>query len=251
MTWRLPLAGLVCCALFLGACGDEDSGNGTGTTAPSGSEVSLPQGSEPVKLDPADFTNKVDNRYWPMAPDGKPGRAWTLRSDDERVVVKVTSKKKTVAGIEALVVNDTVTANNGELVEVTDDWYAQDKDGNVWYLGEDVKDYRNGKVVSTAGSWEHGVDGAYAGVAIPADPQPGLKYRQEYYKGEAEDAGEVLSIKERVSVPAGTFENCLQTRDTTPLEPDVVEHKYYAPGVGPARSGKPGAGGEELVSFTK
>jgi hypothetical protein len=170
-----------------------------------------------------------------------------IRSKDERIVVTVTSKKKQVAGIDALVLNDTVTDNNGELVEVTQDWYAQDTDGNIWYLGEDTKEYKNGKVASTAGSWEHGVDGAYAGIAIPGDPRPGLKYRQEYYKGEAEDAGEVLSVNERVTVPAGTFTNCLETRDTTPLEPDVVEHKYYAPGVGPVRS----AGGEELVSFRK
>ena len=84
---------------------------------------------------------------------------------------------------------DIVTQRNGggDYVEVTKDWYAQDSDGNVWYLGEDTKEYENGKVASTAGSWEHGVDGAYAGIIIPADPKPGLEYRQEYYKGEAED----------------------------------------------------------------
>jgi hypothetical protein len=248
---RIAVLAIVCCALLAGACGDDDSGNGS--TTGSAERSSLPQGSEPVELDPANFTTKVDNRYWPMAPDGTPGRRWVLRSKEERIVVSVTNKKKKVAGIDALVVNDTVTDNNGDLVEVTDDWYAQDADGNVWYLGEDVKDYKDGKVTSTAGSWEHGVDGAYGGIAIPADPSPGLKYRQEYYAGEAEDEGEVLRLDARVRVPAGTFENCLETRDTTPLEPDVVEEKYYAPGVGPALSVKVsgGTGREELVSFRR
>jgi hypothetical protein len=177
-----------------------------------------------------------------------------MRSKEERVVITVTDRKKTIAGgIEALVVNDTVTDNNGDLVEVTDDWYAQDADGNVWYLGEDVKDYRDGKVISTAGSWEHGVDGAHAGIMIPAEPRPGLKYRQEYYEDKAEDAGEVLSVDAGVTVPAGTFENVLKTKDTTPLEPDVVEEKYYAPNVGPVLSEKVsgGSGREELVRFEK
>ncbi|MGH2978674.1 MAG: hypothetical protein ACRDLQ_03435 [Solirubrobacterales bacterium] len=248
---RIAVLAIACCALLVGACGDDDSGSGSenATTGSADAGSSLPQGSDPVELDPADFTTDIDNPYWPMAR----GNRWVSRSEDERVVVEVTNRRKDVAGIEAVVVRDTVTDNNGDLVEVTDDWYAQDSDGNIWYLGEDVKDYQGGKVVSTGGSWEHGVDGARAGIAIPADPSPGLKYRQEYYEGKAEDNAEVLSVTERVSVPAGTFQDCLQTRDTTPLEPDVAEEKHYARGVGPVLNVKVsgGSGREELVSFTK
>ena len=244
---RLTTLALACLVLVLGACGDDDSGNGSqNTTAAAGGDSSLPQGSDPVNLDSADFTTEIDNPYWPMTP----GNRWVSRSSEERIVVEVTDRRKTVTGgIEAVVVRDTVTDNNGDLVEVTDDWYAQDRDGNIWYLGEDVKDYTGGRVVSTGGSWEHGVDGAVAGIAIPADPQPGVRYRQEYYEGEAEDRAEVLSVDARVIVPAGEFEGCLQTSDTTPLEPGVEERKYYARGVGPVLNEKvsPERFREELI----
>jgi len=247
---RLTTLALACLVLVLGACGDDDSGNGSqNTTAAAGGDSSLPQGSDPVNLDPADFTTEIDNPYWPMTP----GNRWVSRSSEERIVVEVTDRRKTVTGgIEAVVVRDTVTDNNGDLVEVTDDWYAQDRDGNIWYLGEDVKDYKGGRVVSTGGSWEHGVDGAVAGIAIPADPQRGVRYRQEYYEGEAEDRAEVLSVDARVIVPAGEFEGCLQTSDTTPLEPGVEERKYYARGVGPVLNEKvsPERFREELIRYS-
>ena len=146
--------------------------------------------------------------------------------------------------------HDIVTEGD-EVIEDTLDWYAQDKWGNVWYLGEDTKEFENGKVVSTEGSWEAGVDGAEAGVVVPASPEAGMAYRQEYYEGEAEDVGEILSLDERVEVPFGAFDDVVMTKDTTPLEPDVLEHKFYARGVGPvlviALSG--GGGREELISF--
>ena len=118
------------------------------------------------------------------------------------------------------------------MAEDTFDWFAQDKDGNVWYFGEDSKEYEDGKVVSTEGSWESGVDGAKPGIVMKANPQVGDAYRQEYYEDEAEDMAEVVSLNEAVSVPQGSFENCLKTKEWTPLEPDIVENKYYAPGVG-------------------
>jgi hypothetical protein len=249
---RRVAATAVVMALSMGGCGsnDDESKKRNGATQPvSGSgQARLPQGSEPVSLDPADFTARVDNSYWPMAP----GSRWEYRSADERIVVTVTEKKKTVEGIEARVVRDAVTGNDGSLVEVTDDWYAQDSTGNVWYLGEDTKEYENGKVSSTQGSWEHGVDGAVAGIIVPAKPRVGLSYRQEYYKGEAEDRAKVLSLGAKVKVPFGGFEGALETEDTTPLEPDVVEHKFYAKGVGPVlKTSASGGGREELVSFTK
>jgi hypothetical protein len=245
-----PLA-LACCVLLLAACGDDDSGNGSQTTPATGAGngSALPQGSDPANLDPADFTTEIDNPYWPMTP----GNRWVTRSSEELVVVEVTDRKKTVTGgIEAVVVRDTVTDNNDDLVEVTDDWYAQDRDGNIWYLGEDVKNYKDGRVVNRSGSWEHGVDGAQAGIAIPGAPEEGMKYRQEYYKGEAEDRAEVLSVSARVVVPAGEFEDALQTSDTTPLEPGVEERKYYAKGVGPVLNEKvsPDRFREELVRYS-
>ena len=197
-------------------------------------EIPLPNGSEPVDLDPADFTTQIDNPYWPM----KPGSRWIYRETTpggtrNRVVVTVTSKTKRIAnGILARVVHDVVT-EAGEPVEVTDDWYVQDCAGNIWYLGEKTAEYENGKVVSRAGSWEAGVDGAQPGIALPADPQVGMTYRQEYFAGEAEDRGAIFSLDEQVGVPAGHFTDVVMTKDTTTLEPRVLEFKFYARGVGP------------------
>jgi hypothetical protein len=227
--------------LVAAGCGSDDNAT-----------AKLPQGSETVELDPADFTTVIDNPYWPMAP----GSRWVYRETGEngelKVVVTVTDRKKVVDGIDAVVVHDVVT-EDGEVIEDTFDWYAQDAQGNVWYLGEDTKEFENGKVVSTEGSWEAGVDGALAGILVPADPEPGMKYRQEYYEGEAEDEGEVLSVDAKATVPYDSFDDALQTKDTTPLEPDLVEHKYYALGVGPVLAVAVSAGGgrEELISFRR
>jgi hypothetical protein len=238
----------VAVALLLGAgCGGSD---GNERDALAGSD--LPQGSEAVDLDPASFTVQIDNRYWPMAP----GTRWTYREVDEEgkqleVVVTVSTETKRIAnGVTARVVRDTVK-EDGELVEDTFDWYAQDAEGNIWYLGEDTAEFDGGRVTTRAGSWEAGVDGALAGVIVPADPADDMRYRQEYYEGEAEDNGEVLSVDEEVEVPAGHFSNALLTKDTNALEPDVLEYKLYAPDVGPVLAlGVSGGGGrEELVKL--
>jgi hypothetical protein len=214
---------------------------------------SLPQGADPVELDPSEFTPEIDNAFWPMAP----GTHWSYRETDgdgreQRVQVTVLDETREIMGIEARVVHDVVT-EDGELVEDTFDWYAQDGNGNVWYLGEETKEYEDGKLMTTAGSWEAGVDGALPGVIVPATPEVGMAYRQEYYAGEAEDAAEVLSLSERAEVPFGSFRDVLLTKDFTPLEPDVLEYKLYARGVGPVLvlgvSG--GSGREELVAFSR
>ncbi len=214
----------------------------------------LPQGSEPARLDPANFTTEIDNPYWPMIPGSK----WLYRETDtegskEKVAVEVTHETREIAnGVKARVVRDTVT-EGGELVEVTDDWYAQDRAGNIWYLGEDTAEYKDGKVANRQGSFEAGVGGAEAGIALPGNPEPGLAYRQEYYKGEAEDKGEVVAVGEdQVEVPFGFFDGgVLMTRDLVPTEPKAQELKFYARGVGPVLTvHTDGAGGRgELVSY--
>jgi hypothetical protein len=212
----------------------------------------LPQGSEAYALDPALFAGvPIDNPFWPMAV----GNRWVYSETDgegneQRVEVTVLDQTKEIVGIEARVVHDIVT-QDGETVEDTLDWYAQDTFGNLWYLGEDTKEYENGEVVSTEGSWEAGVDGAQAGIILPADPQVGQAYRQEYYAGQAEDAAEIVSLDEHVDVPFGTFDNVVETRDFTPLDPGVEEHKFYARGIGPVevRQTSGGSSHEQLLTF--
>jgi hypothetical protein len=180
-----------------------------------------------------DFTTKIDNRYMPF----RVGSSWVYREAAtdgtvQRVVVKVTNQTKRIAnGATARVVRDTVT-EKGKLVEDTFDWYAQDKRGNVWYLGEDTKEYKNGKVVSTEGSWEAGVDGARGGIVMPARPRAGRQYRQEYYPGHAEDEARILSLDDQAQVPAGHYQPTLLTKEWNPLEPSALEYKVYARGVG-------------------
>jgi hypothetical protein len=197
-----------------------------------GCPAPLPQGGEPVTLDPADFGGPIDDPYWPM----RVGSTWLYRETDasgtrQRVRVHVTDRTKQILGISAVVVHDVVREGR-QLVENTWDWYAQDACGNVWYLGEDTKEYEDGVVVSTEGSWEAGVDGAQPGVIVPADPTVGLAYRQEYLAGQAEDEAAVLSLSEQAEVPSGHYTDVLLTKETTPLTPRLLEYKLYAPGVG-------------------
>ena len=183
------------------------------------------------KIVPSDFTTRIENKYFPL----KPGTTfvYTGKTEDasEGDTVRVTSDTKNVMGVECVVVDDRVT-EDGELTEQTYDWYAQDAKGNVWYFGEDSKEYENGKVKSTEGSWEAGKDGAEPGIIMPADPKVGETYRQEYYKGEAEDMARPLKLGASIEVPFGSFDHVLVTDEWTPLEKSVAEHKFYAPGVG-------------------
>jgi len=238
-----PALFLILAALGVAACGDNDDGAANSKTD---SEF------DPAQPDPADFTTEIDNPWWPMTP----GSRWVYRETDteganQKVVVTVTNKTKSIAnGVEARVVHD-VVSEDGEFVEVTDDWYAQDQDGNIWYLGEDTAEYENGKPVSTSGSFEAGVDGAEPGIIIPATPAPGMTYRQEYYEGEAEDRGAIVALDTQAEVPAGHYEPTLMTRDENPLEPKVLEFKFFARGVGPVLSVSVSGGSdrEELLSY--
>jgi hypothetical protein len=196
----------------------------------------------------------IDNPYLPL----RPGSRWVYRETQtdgtvQRVVVKVTHRTRLIAnGVTARVVRDTVT-EDGQLVEDTFDWYAQDRRGNVWYLGEDTKEYENGKVVSTAGSWEAGVDGARAGIVMLARPRAGVTYKQENRPGSAEDTARVLSVDDQAEVPAGHFRRVVLTKDWNPLDPKVLEYKLYARGVGLVMAIGVSGGGdrEELVSFRR
>lgn len=179
-------------------------------------------------IDPANYVDAVDNPYCTLTP----GKVWIYEGVDEdgtkeRVEIEVTHDKKEVLGVATTVVRERAW-EDGEFVEDTFDWFAQDKEGNVWYFGEDSKEIEEGKVISMKGSWEAGVNGAKAGIVMKGSPQVGDAYRQEFLKGEAEDMGQVLSVSESVRIGLASYENCLQTKDWTPLEPDILEHKFYS-----------------------
>lgn len=187
-----------------------------------------------VVIDPSDFLNSniTGNAFFPITP----GTTYVFEGEDEdgltiRVETEHTLNTKMIMGITCIVINDREYEEEN-LIEDTFDWYAQDKNGNMWYFGEESKEIENGEVVNIAGSWEAGIDGALPGIIMLADPIVGLWYRQEYYEGEVEDVAQVLSISESVSVPLGSFTHCLQTVEWSLLEQGVLEHKYYAEGIG-------------------
>jgi hypothetical protein len=239
------------------SCGDDDSATTAGGTAGSTEDTVAPVidpgdgGHYDPDIDPAAFVDGVDNPYMPLVP----GSRWVYDGaedgETEHIEVVVTDERREVMGISAVVVRDTVSTG-GEVIEDTYDWFAQDRDGNVWYLGEETMEYEDGKPVSDAGSWEAGVDGALPGIVMPANPAVGDAYRQEYYEGEAEDMGEVLELDADESVPYGSFDALLVTKDWNPLEPDTVEEKYYAAGIGVVLEVKTegGDGRIELIEFT-
>jgi hypothetical protein len=203
----------------------------------------------PVEIGPADFVDGIDNPYFPLIP----GTKWRYEAqmDDgetERIELEVLRETRQVMGVTSTILHDRVFVDD-ELVEDTHDWFAQDKEGNVWYLGEEVDNYEDGILINHAGAWEWGVDGALPGVIMWADPAAhiGEPYYQEYYRGKAEDMGQVLSLGQSVVVPFGSFEDVLETLDTTPLEPGVREHKYYAPGVGVIKEQDVGSGETVLL----
>jgi hypothetical protein len=227
-------------------------GYGAGALGIAGAASAATKIPPPPPMPPAsDFVAQVDNRYFPLVP----GTTYRYRGteDDLPAVdkVAVTTVTKTILGVQATVVLDRVTVN-GEPSEKTFDWYAQDKNGNVWYLGEDAFAYIDGHWVRAADSWEAGVDGARAGIIMEANPQMGDVYRQEYYPGHAEDVAEVLSLEASISVPYGVFDHVLRTKEWTPLEHGVVDNKCCAPGVGEVAeyAVKGGTDFLELVSVT-
>lgn len=198
------------------------------TTQPFETPLIQPTTKYDPRINPTDFSSNVSNKYYTLTPGKKMVYKAETEDGTERIEVYVTHEMKEVIDVETIIVWDRVWLNDG-LVEETYDWYAQDKDGNVWYFGEDSKTLIDGKVVSTKGSWEAGIDGAKPGIIMKANPHAGDSYRQEYYRGVAEDMADVLALNESVIAPISNFSNCVKTLDYTPLEPDVKEYKYYCP----------------------
>jgi hypothetical protein len=214
----------------------------------------LPEGRQPANLDPADFTTKIDNPYYPLRPrDRRVYRETAPDGTRQRIVDVVTNRTKLLAdGVTARVVKSRVTDHAGKLVEFTEEWFAQDRTGNVWYFGEDTTSYESGKP-DKHGSFEAGRNGAEPGVQMPAKPKRGMRFRLEGgYATGAADHTEILSVgREQVEVPFGYFRKVVMMRDFTPLEPKVSELWFYARGVGGvlALDISDGDHREELVSF--
>ena len=211
-------------ALALSACGSSDDHDG-GTKPRAG-------------IDPSDFVRVVDNPYYPL----KPGSLYRYAGEEDGVpetdVVQVTHRTMKILGVPATVVRDRVF-KRGRLVESTFDWYTQDRKGNVWYFGEDTKELDgHGRVKNREGSWQAGVDGAKPGIFMPADPRVGQEFRQEYLKGHAEDHFRVVSASR----------HALRTEEWSPLEPEVLDAKYYVRGVGTVRE-KSLKGGDERLDL--
>jgi len=240
-----PLLALLLAVLLLAS----GCGSAPGKSPPQGVDgLQIPTPSP----DPDDFVDAIDNPYLPLVP----GSTWVYGAtgeESETITVTVTDETREILGVPTTVVHDVVTGPGGEIIEDTYDWFAQDTEGNVWYFGEETVEYDERGRPDRAGSWEAGVDGALAGLVMAATPRVGDGFRQEFFEGVAEDRAEVLSLDETVEVPFGTFDDVLQTEDTTPLEPDLVEHKYYARGVGVVleETLAGGQGRVELVEFSR
>jgi hypothetical protein len=182
-------------------------------------------------IDPADFVAKIDNPYLSYAPGTRfhfVGVRGRTRQTDDQIVLHRTER---ILGVRSTVVRDTVS-QHGRPVERTDDWYAQDRQGNVWYMGEDSFERRHGRFVKAGDSWRGGVDGAKPGIIMPAHPRPGDAYRQEFFPGHALDRARVVRLDGRLRVPFGAFRRLLVTSERSPLDRGQVERKWYARGVG-------------------
>lgn len=203
----------------------------TGAASAKATSATPSASSYDPKIVASDFVRSVDNRYFPL----KPGTTYVFEGmvakDKIHIDVVVTHDTKKILGIDAVVVRDTVTTN-GKLSEDTYDWYAQDKKGDVWYLGEDSKVYKDGKVTSTEGSWEAGVDNAKPGIIMQANPVVGDPYRQEYYATHAEDMAQITKVGQSAKVASGSYTDVVVINEWSALDPKVIERKAYAPGIG-------------------
>ena len=225
--------------LALAACGILIGGAAVASSSAKQTPVSsIPSGAGPgwpLTISSSDFAREVTNPWFPL----KPGSIWRYKGLKEGMkttdIVTATHQTKRILGVTTTVVHDVVSVK-GRPEEVTNDFYAQDRHGNVWYFGEETEELNaEGKPTSTEGSFEAGVDGARPGVLIPGHPKVGLVGRQEFLKAEAEDHFRVLDLKASVSVLFVSSRRALRTREWTPLEPATVDNKYYVRGVGTLR----------------
>lgn len=226
--FRLPIMASIALLLAV-SCGDGEKAQPTSQSE----EPSFPPAISPYdpQIDPADFVPEIDNPYLPLEPGTTLVYEGVSDGEMEENTIFVTHKTKEILGITCTVVKDVVTVD-GVIAEKTFDWFAQDRYGNVWYFGEISKEYEDGEFAGLEGSWEAGVDGAEPGIVMLGDPVVGVEYRQEYYAGEAEDFGKVIELDASVDVPYGSYDDVLVTEDWNPLEPNTLENKYYARGIG-------------------
>lgn len=182
-------------------------------------------------IDAKNFQSQITNPYFSLKTGTK--RSYEAKTDQglERIEIEVSGETKDVMGVATLVYHDIVTLN-GQLIEDTLDYLAQDNEGNVWYFGEDVNNYENGQLKDHSGSWLAGLDGAQPGIWMLAQPTVGQKYRQEYYKGEAEDVGEVIKVDQAFTIRDKTYTDCIVVLDTSPIDPKLNEHKTYCAEIG-------------------
>ena len=245
MTRTCAIALAVTAALMpLAGCGSTNSK--PAKTASAGGQTTAPAPTSPAstkyhpKIDPAKFTNNITNPYFVA----KPGTIRILKGTKDGTpqthTTHYTNKVKRIIGVPCLVIKDVVTQPDG-VEEIAYDWYAQDSKGNVWYFGESTSDYKKGVVISTKGSWESGVNGAKPGIVMPAHPKVGPEFYQEFRPGVAEDKGKVLGVHVKVKTHSGTYPNALEIRDTNPLDPSLVAHKWYVRGIGLVKSTRVGS----------
>jgi hypothetical protein len=240
MRKRPLMLGLGALAAVAGLC--------VGVAAPG--RASTDEGALP---DPSHFSAHVDNRWFPL----RPGTTSIYRGERDgqpsREVMTVTHQTKLLEGVRCVVVHDNLYLR-GRLAERTTDWYTQDSRGNVWYFGEATAEVdRSGRVTSTEGSWQAGLDGARPGIFMPAQPRRGQSFRQEFYKGHAEDHFRIVSVSAPVQVPYVSSKRALLTKEWTPLEPGVIDHKFYVRGIGTVREQTVRGGNEraELVALRR
>jgi hypothetical protein len=211
----LLLASFGAAVLLLAACGSNKGSSPASTTKPART-----------------FVDRVDNPWFPLIPGTTLVYRGVKDGQPSRELLTVTSLTQVIRGVRCTVLHDRLWLK-GQLFERTTDWYAQDAEGNVWYFGESTAELdKNGRVTSTEGTWQAGRDGAREGIFMSAHPMVGQSFRQEFYKGHAEDHFEVLSLSAGVTVPYLTSKHALLTKEWTPLEPGVLDHKYYVRGIG-------------------
>jgi hypothetical protein len=182
-------------------------------------------------FDPNNFVAVVDNPYYPLPVGRTLVYSGIKDGQTQRDTVTVTNQQKVILGVTATVVSD-IADHNGAILERTSDWYAQDKQGNVWYLGEDTVHFLAHGKADTSGSWEAGVNGAVPGIIMEANPQIPDAYRQELLAGEAEDTAWIVDRGTAIRVPYGRVTNVLTTLEATRIEPGAYDQKVYGPGIG-------------------